>query len=203
VFKTPKPTKFIDKILQMLPLDDLVVLDSFAGSGTTAHAVLNMNKQDGGNRRFILVEMEDYAETITAERVKRVIDGYGEDKNAVPGTGGSFTYYELGERLLLEDGNINESLDTEKICEYVWYTETRADYSPQEEQYLLGVHANTAYYFYYEKQRITVLDHNFLHDVKTETGGYLIYADINTLSAEEMEAGNIRFKKIPRDITRL
>ena len=198
-FDTPKPTNLIERIIQISASPGDIILDSFAGSGTTAHAVLNMNKQDSGNRRFILVEMEDYADTITAERVKRVIDGYG----STEGTGGGFAYYELGDRLLLEDGNLNESLDLEKISEYVWYTETRSDYTPQDEQYLLGVRANTAYYFYYEKQRVTVLDHDFLHGVKTKTGSYLIYADINTLSAEEMDAANIRFKKIPRDITRL
>lgn len=203
VFKTPKPTKFLEKILQMFSPDNLIVLDSFAGSGTTAHAVLNMNKADGGNRKFILVEMEDYADSITAERINRVIDGYGEGKNATEGTGSGFAFYELGERLLLEDGNLNESLDTEKIREYVWYTETRTDYVPQEEQHLLGVRANTAYYFYYEKQHVTVLDHSFLTSVKTRAGSYLIYADINALSAEEMDAANIRFKKIPRDITKL
>lgn len=68
---------------------------------------------------------------------------------------------------------------------------------------MLGVRANTAYYFYYEKQHVTVLDHSFLTGVKTKAGSYLIYADINALSAEEMDAANIRFKKIPRDITRL
>jgi len=50
-----------------------LVLDSFAGSGTTAHAVLALNKEDGGNRKFILVECEDYADSITAERLRRVI----------------------------------------------------------------------------------------------------------------------------------
>ena len=202
-FNTPKPMRLIQRILEICPDKNALVLDSFAGSGTTAHAVLNMNKADGGNRKFILVEMEDYADSITAERVKRVINGYGDGKNATEGTGGGFAFYELGERLLLEDGNLNESLDTEKICEYVWYTETRTDYAPQKEQYLLGVRANTAYYFYYEKQHVTVLDHSFLTGVKTKAGSYLIYADINALSAEEMDAASIRFKKIPRDITRL
>ena len=202
-FPNPKPVGTIERIISIATDPDSIILDSFAGSGTTAHAVLNMNKADGGNRKFILVEMMDYADTITAERVKRVIDGYGEEKNATEGTGSGFAFYELGERLLLEDGNLNESLDEEKIREYVWYTETRTDYAPQEEQYLLGTHANTAYYFYYEKQRVTVLDHSFLHGVKTKTGSYLIYADINALSAEELDAANIRFKKIPRDITRL
>lgn len=87
-FVTPKPHELIERILQLTSDTDSVILDSFAGSGTTAHAVLNMNKADGGNRKFILVEMMDYAESITAERVKRVIDGYGEGKNAVEGTGG-------------------------------------------------------------------------------------------------------------------
>ena len=64
-----------------------IILDSFAGSGTTAHAVLNMNKIDGGNRKFILVEMGNYADTITAERVKRVINGYGTEKNATDFSG--------------------------------------------------------------------------------------------------------------------
>lgn len=81
-FDTPKPTRLIERILQIASDPDSIILDSFAGSGTTAHAVLSMNKADGGNRKFILVEMGDYADSITAERVKRVINGYGDGKNA-------------------------------------------------------------------------------------------------------------------------
>ena len=103
---------------------DSIVLDSFAGSGTTAHAVLKMNKEDGGNRKFILVELMDYVDTVTAERVKRVISGYGEGEKAVEGTGGGFGYYELGEPLMIGE-NLNEDLPVEKIREYVWYMETR------------------------------------------------------------------------------
>lgn len=79
-FDTPKPRRLLEYVLTIAGNQDTLILDSFAGSGTTAHAVLNMNKADGGNRKFILVEMMDYADSITAERVKRVIDGYGEDK---------------------------------------------------------------------------------------------------------------------------
>jgi len=75
-FDTPKPTRLIERILKIVGDPEALVLDSFAGSGTTAHAVLNMNKADGGNRKFILIELMDYAESITAERVKRVIDGF-------------------------------------------------------------------------------------------------------------------------------
>ena len=84
-FNTPKPSRLIQFVLQIVGDKDAIILDSFAGSGTTAHAVLNMNKQDGGHRKFILVEMDDYAESITAERVRRVINGYGEGNKAVEG----------------------------------------------------------------------------------------------------------------------
>lgn len=204
VFKTPKPTKFIDKILQMFSSENLLILDSFAGSGTTAHAVLNMNKADGGNRKFILIEMMDYADTITAERVRRVIDGYGDGKNMVEGTGGSFSYYELGETLMVGD-HLNENIDADKIREYVYFTETkcRLDVAKIDEPFLLGVHINTAYYFYYEKANVTTLNREFLHTVKTKKDGYVVYADLCTLSQSELEKYHITFKKIPRDITRL
>lgn len=78
VFITPKPTRLIERVveLSMQPDSNQLILDSFAGSGTTAHAVLAANARDGGNRRFILVEGEDYADRLTAERVRRVVNGY-------------------------------------------------------------------------------------------------------------------------------
>lgn len=75
-FETPKPIQLVERILKLVGKSNALVLDSFAGSATTAHAVLEANKRDGGNRRFILVEMEDYADTLTAERVRRVMAGY-------------------------------------------------------------------------------------------------------------------------------
>ncbi len=98
VFDYPKPTRLIERIIQIATNKYSIVLDSFGGSGTTAHAVLNMNKVDGGNRKFILIEMCDYAETITAERVRRVISGYVDGKKQLEGSGGGFTFYELGDR---------------------------------------------------------------------------------------------------------
>ena len=203
-FDTPKPVRLIERILQIASDPDSIILDSFAGSGTTAHAVLNRNKVDGGHRKFILVEMGDYADSITAERVKRVIHGYGEGKNAVPGTGGSFSYYELGEPLMIGDV-LNENVGVEKIREYVYFTDTKAqlpDAHP-DEPYFMGIHVNSAYYFYYEKQSVTTLNRQFLHTVKTKADAYVIYADLCTLSEAEMEKYRITFKKIPRDVTRL
>lgn len=76
-FDTPKPTSLIERILQIATNDYSIVLDSFGGSATTAHAVLKMNRENPqSHRRFVLVELMDYAESITAERVRRVINGY-------------------------------------------------------------------------------------------------------------------------------
>lgn len=204
VFDTPKPLSLIEWIVSLHGDDNAIILDSFAGSGTTAHAVLNMNKTDGGNRKFILVEMENYADSITAERVKRVIDGYGEGKSVVEGTGGGFSYYELGEPLLIED-NLNEAVGTEKIREYVWYTETRKPYAPPDSgnTYYLGSVNDTGYYFYYEPQKITVLDYEFLSGIEKRQGETVIYADRCSISPDKLKELGITFKKIPRDISRL
>ena len=203
-FDTPKPVALIERILQISTKTDSIILDSFAGSGTTAHAVLNMNKTDGGQRRFILVEMMDYADSITAERVKRVIGGYGSGRQAVEGTGGSFSYYELGEPLMIGDV-LNESVGVDKIREYVYFTDTksRLPEAHADEPYYLGLHVNNAYYFYYEREAVTTLNREFLHTIKTKADAYVIYADLCMLSEEELERYHITFKKIPRDITKL
>jgi len=226
VFDYPKSVPLIQRCLELYSNKDSVILDSFAGSGTTAHAVLNLNKQDGGNRKFILVEMEDYAENITAERVRRVINGYGEGKNAVDGTGGSFSFYELGEPVFNADGYLNENIGTEKLREYIWYSETRTPYAGSDathcngathcsgamhcaatkdttHKYFLGNNNGTAYYFYYEKDRITTLDKAFLNTITSKAEQYVVYADNCLLTPEFMNLNHIVFKKIPRDIKKI
>jgi adenine-specific DNA-methyltransferase len=213
VFDFPKHPSLIEYLLQFREDRNAIILDSFAGSGTTAHAVLNLNKQDGGHRKFILVEMEDYAENITAERVRRVINGYGEGKNAVEGTGGSFTFYELGETVFNENGYLNESVGIQKIREYIWYSETRVPYICRDamhcvstgnaHQHLLGNHNGTAYYFYYDPDQITTLDKAFLNNITQRAEQYVIYADNCLLSDEFMQLNHIVFKKIPRDIKKM
>ena len=203
-FPNPKPVGTIQRILQIATAGDDIILDSFAGSGTTAHAVLNMNKADGGHRKFILVEMMDYADSITAERVKRVIRGYGEGKNAVEGTGGNFSFYDLGEPLLVGDC-LNEAVAPEKIREYIWFMETKQPYAPPSggNPYYLGKHNSTGYYFYYEPQRVTVLDYAFLSTITEKADGTVIYADRCSISEDKLAKMGITFKKIPRDISRL
>lgn len=203
-FDTPKPPRLIERVLQIATDKNSIILDSFAGSGTTAHAVLNMNKADGGNRKFIMIEMMDYADSITAERVKRVINGYGEGKKAVEGTGGDFSFYELGESIFNGD-MLNEEIGEDEIRKYVYFTETKQTLAPRkaDEPYYLGTHIDNAYYFYYEKEQITTLNNEFLNTIKTKAGAYVIYADLCTLSNNELEKYRITFKKIPRDISKL
>ena len=204
VFDTPKPPRLLERILHIAGDNETLILDSFAGSGTTAHAVLNMNKADGGHRKFILVEMMDYADSITAERVKRVIKGYGEGKNVVEGTDGNFSFYDLGEPLLVGDC-LNEAVAPEKIREYIWFMETKQPYAPPSggNPYYLGKHNSTGYYFYYEPQRVTVLDYAFLSTITEKADGTVIYADRCSISEDKLAKMGITFKKIPRDISRL
>ncbi|MEE0084333.1 MAG: DNA methyltransferase, partial [Paludibacteraceae bacterium] len=203
-FDTPKPTRLINRILQIATDTNSIILDSFAGSGTTAHAVLNLNKKDGGNRKFILVEMEDYAETITAERVKRVINGYGEGDKAVEGTGGGFDYFSLGKTIFNADGNLNEDVGVEKIREYIWYSETGTSLSSHSNDYFLGSYNATDYYFFYEQNEETILTReNIGTIIKQKAEGYIIYADACQIEKKFMETNNITFKRIPRDIKKL
>jgi len=203
-FDTPKPVGLVERMLEIASNKDSIILDSFAGSGTTAHAVLNMNKADGGHRKFLLVEMMDYADSITAERVKRVIRGYGEGKNAVEGTGGNFSFYDLGEPLLVGDC-LNEAVAPEKIREYIWFMETKQPYAPPSggNPYYLGKHNSTGYYFYYEPQRVTVLGYAFLSTIMEKADGTVIYADRCSISEDKLAKMGVTFKKIPRDISRL
>jgi adenine-specific DNA-methyltransferase len=210
LFDTPKPSSLIEIFIKLSSNKNSIILDSFAGSGTTAHAVLNLNKQDGGNRQFICIEMEEYAQTITAERVKRVINGYGDKE----GTGGSFDYYELGPALFNDDNEINELVGVEKLRQYIYYTETKCTLnSPfkggarragdvKDNNYLLNKHNDTAYYFYYEQDSVTTLNYEFLSTIKTKAEQYVIYADNCLLTKEFMTKHHIIFKKIPRDITK-
>lgn len=203
-FNYAKPIRLIEYLLTISQMEkDAIVLDSFAGSGTTAHAVLNMNKADGGHRKFILVEMMDYADSITAERVKRVIRGYGEGKTCVEGTGGNFSFYDLGEPLLVGDC-LNEAVAPEKIREYIWFMETKQPYAPPSggNPYYLGKHNSTGYYFYYEQQRVTVLDYAFLSTIMEKADGTVIYADRCSISEDKLAKMGVTFKKIPRDISR-
>ncbi|GAB1482059.1 hypothetical protein MASR2M78_08740 [Treponema sp.] len=203
-FATPKPSSLITRILQIASDPDSIILDSFAGSGTTAHAVLKLNQTDGGNRKFIMIEMEDYAETITAERVRRVIKGYGPEGKEVPGTGGGFSYLKLGPTVFTADGKLNPEVDDAALRQYLWYAETKTALPSIKHRhpFLLGSCRGIAYYFFYKKGEETTLDYGFLKTITERDDQFVIYADACSLDSEYLKSRSIQFKKIPRDIPR-
>ncbi|MBQ6269923.1 MAG: site-specific DNA-methyltransferase [Bacteroidetes bacterium] len=201
-FDYPKPVRMLELIIEMSTDEKSIILDSFAGSGTTAHAVLNLNKKDGGNRKFILVEMEDYADTITAERVRKVMSGYSDSE----GTGGSFDYYELGETLFNADGMLNENVGEDCIREYVYYTETKQYLNRKRDnlnRYLLDTWNGVGYYLYYERNKETALTYDTLNIMGEKAESYIVYADTCTIDNDYLTENNIIFRKIPRNIKKI
>lgn len=185
LFRTPKPPKFLEKILQIATDPGDLVLDSFAGSGTTGHAVLKMNaaQPDKPPRRFILVEMEPkIAREVTAERVRRVAQGYTNAKDeAVPGLGGGFRFCELGEPLYDEAGHIRPEVKFADLARHVYFAET-GEPLPRERVYstpLLGVHRGRA---------VCLLYNGILRDKSPEGGNALTHASLAIL--REACAGN-------------
>ncbi|MDY2584328.1 site-specific DNA-methyltransferase [Helicobacter sp.] len=210
IFDYPKPRQLIQNLIQCATYTkkDSIILDSFAGSGTTAHAVLELNKQDGGNRKFILIECEDYADSITAQRVKYAISGYGKEP-MLNATGGEFSFLEVGEPVLLNKKGkkvLNENLKIQKILEYIFYTEFNTaltyDKDAFSANYFVGEVSQKALYFIYEKHKSTTLNLEFLPRLKKQDS-YIIYADNCTLSQAQLNEQNIEFRQIPRDIRKL
>lgn len=155
IFNNPKHTGLIKRCVQITTSakNNDIILDSFAGSGTTAHAVLSLNKEDGGNRKFILVECEDYADKITAERVRMVIKGIktAKDKNppsppfvkgGMGGLGGTFSFFELGDPIEMESILEGKKLPSyHELARYIFYTATGEEFNPKkinEKKHFIG-----------------------------------------------------------------
>ncbi len=156
-FATPKPSRLIARIIQLSSdQKDFLVLDSFAGSGTTAQAVLELNKEDGGKRKFILVEQEDYSNSITAERVRRVIKGVktARNENLKNGLGGTFSYFELGPTIEMESILQGKNLPSyEEFARYIFYTATGEEFNEKkinEKTGFIGETKNYELYMFYK-----------------------------------------------------
>ena len=158
LFVTPKPSGLVRQILQISADADSIVLDSFSGSGTTAHAVLDLNREDGGSRKFILVECEDYADTLTAERVRRVIHGTpgARDTAVREGLGGSFTYCTLGQPIEIEGMLSGDALPAfPSLAAYLLHTASgiaagESALEAQDDDGLFYSDDTTSYYLLYE-----------------------------------------------------
>lgn len=209
-FENPKPPELIKHLIDLKD-KDAIILDSFAGSGTTAHAVLDLNKEDGGNRKFILVEMEDYADSITAERVRRVIKGVptAKDEKLKAGLGGSFTFCELGKEISIEKIITGESLpDYGALAKYVFYTATGkslAGEAKEKPDYFVGETDLYEVYLIY-KPDIAFLRSNdsALNDIKLKLIAArnskkekLVFATAKYMGQKELSEQNITFCQLP------
>jgi adenine-specific DNA-methyltransferase len=208
-FNTPKPTQLIEWVILLHCDENALVLDSFAGSGTTGHAVLDLNKADGGNRRFILVEMEEaICQTVTAQRLTRAIEGYKD----VPALGGGFRYCKLGTGLFDQAGNIAGEVRFGDLAAHVFFTETgspipkRADAKTP----LLGVHQGRAVYLLFngilgDKRPAggNVLTHDVAQDLPEHPDGKglrVVYGEACRLGPKSLSRYGIAFRQIPFEL---
>ncbi len=214
-FDTPKPTRLIKRILQIATDENSIVLDSFAGSGTTAQAVLEQNMEDGGNRKFILIECEDYADTITAERVRRVIKGVPTIKNELikKGLGGSFSYFELGDAIEMESLLAGKSLpEYTELARYLFYTATGEEFKPEkvnESTNFIGSTDDFDVYAYYKPDlqylKTTALTLDEARSLRAKVGSkpLLVFAPTKYVEQQTLDELNITFCQLPFEIYRM
>jgi hypothetical protein len=206
-FDFPKPPELVKKFIQAFTHQDSLVLDSFAGSGTTAHALLATNAEDGGNRRFILVEMDDnIARNVTAERVRRVAQGYTNGKDqTVEGLGGGFQFCTLSsEPLFTAAGQIRGDVTFAQLAEFVWFVETGTGFCGKADLPLLGIHEGRAIYLLYNgilKDKSVaggnVLTGAVYDMLPAYDGAKVIYAAACRLGAARLGRERIVFKQTP------
>jgi len=210
VFPYSKPSALIQYLVRSATHQDknALVLDSFSGSGTTGHAVLKQNAEDGGNRRFILVEMDEgIARDVTSERVRRVSSGYENAKGEqVEGLGGGFQFFKLSaEPLFAADGQIRENVTFDQLAEFVWFTETGTGYkTPRKKSPLIGIHEGRAIYLLYNGilDDLAVDGGNVLTGVVLDRlpkhdGTRVIYAAACRLGTPRLNRESIVFKQTP------
>lgn len=206
IFITPKPTRLIQRILQIATDKDSLILDSFAGSGTTGHAVLKQNAIDNGNRRFILVEMDNnICRNVTAQRLSRVAQGY----NDTPALGGGFRFCQLGETLFDADGHVNSTVSFIDLARFVFLKETGLPL-PDEvsgKSPLIGIHNGTAIYLLYNgilgdktPQGGNALTRSVLAELPPYNGPKVVYGTSCRVGAVRLKQENVIFRQIPYEL---
>lgn len=203
VFGTPKPERLIQRILTLATNEGDLVLDSFLGSGTTCAVAHKMD------RRYIGIEMGEHAITHCVPRMKAVIDGEqgGISKAVNWNGGGGYTFYDLGETIFDENGNINKQVDFKTLASHVWFTETKTPLANYEKSPLLGIHNGVAYYLLFngilgdkKPNGGNVLTQKVLDTLPSFDGKKVIYGEATRMNAEKLKANNIVFKQTPYDV---
>ncbi|PIR49752.1 site-specific DNA-methyltransferase [Candidatus Peregrinibacteria bacterium CG10_big_fil_rev_8_21_14_0_10_54_7] len=217
LFDTPKPVRLIKRLVQLATDDEerFIVLDSFAGSGTTAHAVLDLNIEDSGERRFILVECEDYADKLTAERVRRVSKGVkgAKDEKLKKGLGGTFSYYELGKPIDIDKMLEGDDLPSyANLAHYAFFTATGETFDPKkmkEKEFYIGSSSTYEVFMLYAPDaaqlREMALNLDFAEQIEKKFSGKakLVFAPACFLEEFDLRDRNIRFAQLPFEIYRL
>ncbi len=214
VITFPKPSVFVKELLEQVVASGDILLDSFAGSGTTAHAALRLNVEDGGNRRFILIECEDYAETITAERVRRVIQRVPKAKDEAlrQGLGGSFSFFELGPPIEMESILSGDSLPTyAELARYVFYTATGEEFDDlalDEANHFIGESKDHLVYLFYQPDLDYLKATALTLDRAKSLGPFegkrrLVFAPTKYLDQEHLDELRIDFAQLPFEIYQL
>jgi len=214
-FDTPKPLRLINRILQIATNPGDLVLDSFAGSGTTGHAVLQINKEDVANRRFILIEMDpNVCRSITSERLRRAINGYTYAKQkgsseTIEGLSGSFDYYEFGDTIFDSNGQIKKNTAFEDLARHIFFVET-GEPLPQPingQSPLIGIANNLAVYLLYNgslrdhsSDSEAALTSSLLARLPRHDGPKVIYATSCRIGPERLRREGIVFRQIPYEV---
>jgi adenine-specific DNA-methyltransferase len=210
-FTTTKPVELLKRIVRLSTENDSIVMDAFGGTGTTAQALLEMNREEGAARRFLLIESEDYADSLTAERIRRVIKGVPKAKGEVlqNGLGGTFTYVEVGNPMHMESllkGNKLPSF--EDLAGYVFYTATGEDFDERaiiKKTGFIGTSERYDVYLLYEPDldylKKTALTLDMARGLPKGSGKRrLVFAPTKYLDAIHLEEHRIDFCQLPFEI---
>ena len=210
-FDFPKPSELLHEILSFVADKNAIILDAFAGSAPTAQAVLALNKEDGGSRRFILIENEGFADSLTAERIRRVIKGVPKAKDEAlrKGLGGSFSFIEVGNAMHLESILKGKKLPSyQDLAGYVFYTATGEEFdlrAIKRRTGFIGESANYDVYLLYEPDldylKNTALTLDMARKMpKGSRKRRLVFAPTKYLDSIHLEENYIDFCQLPFEI---
>jgi adenine-specific DNA-methyltransferase len=207
VFPNPKDHEILMRLFRYITGPNDLILDAFAGSGSTAHAVLQLNKEESSNRRFILIEMnEKIATEITAERIKRVMRGHA----GLPALGGSFRYCTITDELFNCDGQVSDKVKFSALAQHVYFTETGEPLSTSVDRKrspFIGVCNGTAYYLLFNgilgdksANGGNILTTALLRELPAHDGPKVIFGEGCRLGIDTLKRKRITFKQIPYEI---
>lgn len=215
VFDFPKPSSLIKHFINIATNKNDIILDSFAGSGTTAQAVMELNNDDEGNRKFIMIQLPEtltekaqvklagykFVHEITRDRTKKFISQEKIDSG--------FTYYKLGSSIDADSILSGKLPSYEEFAKYIFYLATGKNHPDEkkikEKDYFVGKSGSESIYLLYEndfkklKNLSVTLDWaDQIH--KKDSGRKLVYAPACFLDDENLEKFNMQFVSIPYNL---